>query len=45
LGLVFHLNRDFPPDFGSKTPEQNPKNTTKQCFFELLLSEETFYKF
>jgi hypothetical protein len=29
LGLVFNLNRDFPPDFGSKTSEQNPKNTTK----------------
>jgi hypothetical protein len=29
FGLVFNLNRDFPPDFGSKTPEQKTQNTTK----------------
>jgi hypothetical protein len=29
FGLVFHLNMYFPPDFGSKTPEQKTQNTTK----------------
>jgi hypothetical protein len=39
LGLVFHLNRDFPPDFGRKTPEKKPKNTNFQK------SNERFYYF
>jgi hypothetical protein len=31
LGLVFHINRDFPHDFCRKTPEKNPK--TQICMF------------
>jgi hypothetical protein len=32
LGLVFHLNRDFPPDFGRKTPDKKPQNTNLNIF-------------
>jgi hypothetical protein len=52
LGLVFHLIRDFPIDFGNKTPEKNQTNhnlytkkNTICMFFELLLSNEPFYIF
>jgi hypothetical protein len=52
LGLVFYLIRDFPIDFGNKTPEKNQKKhnlytkkTKIYMFFELLLSNEYFYIF
>jgi hypothetical protein len=52
LGLVFHLIRDFPIDFGNKTPEKTQKThnlytkkSTICMFFELLLSNEPFYIF
>jgi hypothetical protein len=45
FGARFHLNRNFPLDFGSKKTQKPPQKTQICMFFELLLSNEPFYIF